>query len=312
MKILNLEPKDYSPEAQAILEKIGSVDNGPFSRAQLKKVIGGYDVLITRLGHQIDAEILAQAKKLKVIVTATTGLNHIDTAETEKRKIEILSLKGEREFLDGIHATAEHTMALMLSLVRNIPASVCDVCDGNWNRDAFRGAELAGKTLGIVGYGRLGSKVAKYAEAFGMKILANDILDIAGINMIDLDTLLSQSDIVSLHVPYSDRTHEMIGEAQFKKMKKGAFLINTSRGGVVDEAELLDALKSGQLAGAALDVLQDENSGKKGWTKKNPLIQYARNNSNLIITPHTGGATFDSMAKTELFMAQKLLKWKNG
>ncbi|MGB4107341.1 MAG: NAD(P)-dependent oxidoreductase [Alphaproteobacteria bacterium] len=312
MKILNLEPKDYSADARAILDKIGVVDNGPLSRATLNKNIDKYEVLIVRLGHKIDKEILNQAKKLKVIVTATTGLNHIDEAEVKNRGIEILSLKGEREFLDSIHATAEHTFALLLSLIRSIPASFCNVHDGKWDRDAFKGTELNGRTLGIIGYGRIGSKVAKYAEAFGMKILANDILDIPGVNMTDLDTLLQKSDVVSIHVPYSDRTHEMIGELQFSKMKNGGIFINTARGEIVDEDALLEALKSGRLSGAAIDVLQGENSGKKSWAKKNKLVAYARKNSNLLITPHTGGATYDSMAKTEIFMAEKLLKWKNG
>ncbi|MCE7887561.1 MAG: hypothetical protein DYH13_08710 [Alphaproteobacteria bacterium PRO2] len=312
MKILNLEPQDYSAEAHALLERAGTVDNGPLSRAALKKNIKNYHALIVRLGHKIDKEILSVAGNLKVIVTATTGLNHIDLGEAEKRGIEILSLKGEREFLDNIHATAEHSFALLLSLIRKIPASACDVHDGKWNRDDFKGTELNGRTIGIIGYGRIGSKVAKYAGAFGMNVIANDILDIPGVNIIDLNSLLSQSDIVSLHVPYSESTHHMIDRPRFRQIKKGALFINTARGEIVDEAALLEALKSGHIAGAALDVLQGENSGKKSWLKNDPLWKYARKNSNLLITPHTGGATYDSMAKTEIFMAHKFLKWLRG
>lgn len=312
MKILNLEPQDYSAEARALLEKAGTVDNGPLSRAALKKNIKNYNVLIVRLGHKIDREILSVAGNLKIIITATTGLNHIDVDEAKKRGIEIVSLKGEREFLDNIHATAEHSFALLLSLIRKIPASACDVHDEKWNRDIFKGTELNGRTLGIIGYGRIGSKVAKYAEAFGMNVIANDILDIPGVNITDLNSLLSQSDIVSLHVPYSENTHHMIDRSRFQQMKKGAIFINTARGEIVDETALLEALKSGHIAGAALDVLQGENSGKKSWLKNDPLWKYARKNSNLLITPHTGGATYDSMVKTEIFVAQKFLKWLRG
>jgi D-3-phosphoglycerate dehydrogenase len=312
MKILNLEPQDYSAEAHALLEKAGTVDNGPLSRAALKKSIKNYNVLVVRLGHKIDTEVLSAANNLKIIITATTGLNHIDVDEAEKRGIEILSLKGEREFLDNIHATAEHSFALLLSLIRKIPASACDVHDGKWNRDSFKGTELNGRTIGIIGYGRIGSKVAKYAEAFRMNVIANDILDIPGVNITDLNSLLSQSDIVSLHVPYSANTHHMIDRSRFQQMKKGALFINTARGEIVDESALLEALKSGHVAGAALDVLQGENSGKKSWVKNDPLWKYARKNSNLLITPHTGGATYDSMSKTEVFMAHKFLKWLRG
>jgi D-3-phosphoglycerate dehydrogenase len=312
MKILNLEPQDYSAEAHALLEMAGTVDNGPLSRAALKKSIKNYNVLVVRLGHKIDTEVLSVANNLKIIITATTGLNHIDVDEAEKRGIEILSLKGEREFLDNIHATAEHSFALLLSLIRKIPASACDVHDGKWNRDSFKGKELNGRTIGIIGYGRIGSKVAKYAEAFRMNVIANDILDIPGVNITDLNSLLSQSDIVSLHVPYSANTHHMIDRSRFQQMKKGALFINTARGEIVDESALLEALKSGHVAGAALDVLQGENSGKKSWVKNDPLWKYARKNSNLLITPHTGGATYDSMSKTEVFMAHKFLKWLRG
>lgn len=181
MRILNLEPDNYNPAARSILSKLGKVTNGPFKRAELKREIEKYDILIVRLGHKIDKEILNNAARLKAIVSATTGLNHIDLKEAEMRNIAVLSLKGEREFLDQIYATAEHTIGLILSLLRNIPAACEEARKGNWNRDAFRGVELHGKTLGIIGYGRLGSKVAHYAQGFGMRVIANDIRPVTGI-----------------------------------------------------------------------------------------------------------------------------------
>ncbi|MGQ0528086.1 MAG: NAD(P)-dependent oxidoreductase [Alphaproteobacteria bacterium] len=312
LKILNAEPGDYSAEAESLLSGFAAVHNGPLSRGKLKAAISGYDVLITRLAHRIDEEILKDAANLKAIVTATTGLNHIDLSAAQKRNIEILSLKGEHEFMDTIHATAEHTIGLMLALLRHIPAAACDVHEGHWNRDAFKGRELRGRTLGIIGFGRLGRIVAGYANAFGMNVLAfdkNPSQKAEGVRFTDLDTLLAESDIASLHASFSPENAGMIGESAFAAMKKGALFINTARGELVDETALLQALEKSHLAGAALDVLKNEHEGHKNWLKKDPLWKYARKNSNLLITPHIGGATYDSMKKTEIFMARKLQDW---
>ncbi len=312
LKILNLEPDDYSAEALAILEKFSHVDTGPLSREELKTSIGSYDILIARLGHKIDKEILEAADNLKAIVTATTGLNHIDTVEAEKRKIRVLSLQGEREFLDTITATAEHTIALILSLIRNIPASCANVLDNHWDRDSFKGIDLANRTIGIIGYGRLGGLVAHYASALGMRVLAHDVKDMTDtetVKFVSMEELLKSSDIVSLHVLYTPETHHLIDASCFKKIKEGAVFINTARGELVDEQALLKALESGHLAGAALDVIEGENIKNTNWMENDPLICYARKHSNLLITPHIGGATYDSMAKTEIFMANKLQKF---
>ena len=308
-RILNAESTGYSGKALEILRQCGTVENADLNRQELQKRIKNHEALIIRLGHQIDAEILNAAPKLKTIVTATTGLNHIDLAETEKRGITVLSLRGEREFLETISATAEHTFGLILALIRKIPGANCDVAAGRWNRDAFKGQELAGKTLGIIGYGRLGKIVARYAAAFGMNILAHDPQPSDEVRFVSLDQLLQQSDIISLHAAYTPETENMINATCFSQMKQGAYFINTARGELVDESALLHALQTGHLAGAALDVLRGEYSGRANWAKKDPLIRYAQKNDNLIITPHIGGATTDSMEKTEIFMANKLKKF---
>ncbi len=308
-KILNLEPEDYSQSAKDMLVDIASVDDRPLSREDLKKAIGDYDGLIVRLRHKIDQDILAYASNLKVIVSATTGLNHIDCEAAGKRGVEVLSLRGETDFLKTITATAEHTMGLILGLVRHIGASHNSVTQNHWDRNQFKGRDLAGKTLGIIGYGRLGQLVACYAHAFGMKVLACDIRNFESeehIRFVDMDEVLEKSDIITLHVFYADETHHLIDASCFKKMKAGSLFINTSRGEIVDEKALLKALQNKSLAGAALDVLSDENSGTSDWMTDNPLIEYARAHNNLIITPHIGGATYDSMEKTEIFMAEKL------
>jgi D-3-phosphoglycerate dehydrogenase / 2-oxoglutarate reductase len=309
IRILNLESEGYSPKARAKLERIGQVDDGPLDRVRLLERIGGYDVLIVRLGHRINAEVMDAAHRLKIIVTATTGLNHIDMDEVRQRGITVLSLQSERTFLDAVFATAEHTWALLLALIRKLPQAHQHVLSGGWERDLFKGMELHGRTLGIIGLGRLGTKVAGYGVAFGMRVLGYDVNRLlsvpSGIEPVTLETLLAQSDVVSLHVNYTPENHAIISSKELAQMKSGALLINTSRGEIVDENALLYALVSGHLSGAALDVLCGENLG---WNISAGLIEYARHHNNLCLTPHIGGCTYDSMEKTEVFMAQKLSK----
>ncbi len=311
LRLLNTEPEDYSAEALAVLQGFAEVDARPLSRAELISSIGEYEALIVRLGHKIDQEILDQAGNLKVIVTATTGLNHLDMDALKTRNIDVLCLRGEREFLNNITATSEHCFALLLSLVRHLPRAHQSVMNATWERDDFKGSELAGKTIGIIGYGRLGLIVARYAKAFGMEVLVHDIDVQAGEDVcsVSRSELLARSDIVSLHVNYSKETHHLIDAQCFEAMKQGALFINTARGEIVDEGALLSALQSGHVGGAALDVLQGENGLEEDWVNTDPLIQYAKTHDNLIITPHIGGATYDSMVKTEIFMAQKLKNW---
>lgn len=308
-RILNLEPEGYSTNALAILQSFSYVESGPCSREELLEWIPRYDAIIVRLSHKIDDEVLDKAKKMKVIASATTGLNHIDCKYAEKLGIKIISLKGETEFLDSVYATAEHTWALILSLLRNIPASVQHVFKYGWDRNTFKGLELYGKTLGIIGYGRLGKKVAHYGIAFGMEVLIYDIRKQqpnGKITFVSLKDLLNKSDIVTLHITHNASTHHFFDNNKISQMKNGSFIINTSRGEVIDEAALLNALKMGRIAGAALDVMCGENISNPRWLQSDPLLEYAKNHSNLIITPHLGGCTFESMEKTEIFIARKI------
>jgi D-3-phosphoglycerate dehydrogenase len=307
IRILNIEPGGYSDEARAVLQQIGELYEKQMSRDELLDEIENYDVLIVRLSQQIDSSILDRAVRLKAIVTATTGLDHIDTKYAGQKGIAVLSLKGETEFLNSIMATAEHTWALLLSLLRKVPAAAADVNAGNWQRDKFKSHELHGKTLGIIGHGRIGRKIAGYGKAFGMKVIAYEVNQANKTPEIEftntIQELLERSDIITLHVPLEESTRKLIGKKELLRTKKGALLINTSRGEIIDEAALSEALENGRLAGAALDVLSDERGAS---LKSNPLVEYAVQNSNLLITPHIGGATYESMEKTEVFMAQKL------
>tara|TARA_B100000315_G_C14555797_1_gene578068 strand:+ start:455 stop:1429 length:975 start_codon:yes stop_codon:yes gene_type:complete len=312
-KLLSIEPSNYSNKARAILTGIVEINEINVDRDQLLSMICDYDVLLVRLAHNIDKEVLDKAKKLKVIVSATTGLNHIDIVAANKLGIDVLSLKNETDFLKTVTSTAEHTWGLILALLRKLPQSVDSVKQGEWERDRFKGEELKGKTIGIVGYGRLGKIVASYAKVFRMKVVINspDIEDDIDeeFEIRPLDYLLANSDIVTIHVPLNNETRNLIDRNKLKRLKKEAYLINTSRGEVVDEVALLDNLNEEKIAGAALDVLCGETYsqyGDSGWPGNDLLIEYARNNSNLLITPHIGGATIDGMEATEIFMANKL------
>jgi D-3-phosphoglycerate dehydrogenase len=292
----------------SLLQQAADVVLADLDRPALLSAVADADVLWVRLRHVIDSQILAAAPRLKIIVTPTTGLNHIDVAGATQRGITILSLRGETRFLEDVRATAEHTVALMLALLRRLPAALLHVRDGGWNRDLFKGHELYGKTVGIVGYGRLGKIVARYLRVFDANVLVSDTganVDAAevGIRMAPIDLLLQEADLVTLHVNLNEETRGFYGQSHFAAMKRGAWFINTSRGEVVDECALLDALTSRHLSGAALDVLCHEHSDGMG---DHPLVVYARANDNLIITPHIGGCTAESMQKTELFLAEKL------
>ena len=312
LRILNAEPEYYSPAARMILERLGTVTDGPFPRPELIARLPDIDVLIVRLGHQVDRAMLEPASRLKVIVSATTGLDHIDTVFAEKKGIAVLSLRGETEFLRSIPATAEHTWALLLALVRNLPGAFQSVLAGEWERDRFKGHDLAGKRLGILGLGRIGEKVARYGLTFGMRVFAHDPYRSGWVDGVErtasLPDLLHQSDVLSIHVPLNEQTVRLVGAAELSCLPAGAVLVNTSRGPVLDEPALLAALESGRLAGAALDVLVGEREN----LSRSPLLAYARTHPNLILTPHIGGATYESMATTEIFMARKLQAFLEG
>jgi len=308
LSILVAESDRFSPRAEAILGNLGRLQMSDLDRAGLLREVGHAQVLWVRLRNRIDEELIALAPKLKFIVSATTGLNHIDLDHATRRGIRVLSLRGEVDFLRQVRATAEHTLALTLALLRNIPQASEHVRAGGWNRDLFWGHELQGKTVGIVGYGRLGRMVGDYLSTLGARLLAADPAvgseqTAPGVDLMPLEKLLPEADVVTLHVNLHQATTGFFGHRQFAGMKTGAWFVNTARGELVDEQALLDAIDNRHLAGAAVDVLDHESS--EGM-ESNPLVRYARSHSNLLITPHIGGCTFESADKTEVFLAEKL------
>lgn len=307
-RVLNAEPDRYSPRARAALQEVAEVVEEALDREALLRRVPDFDALIVRLAHRVDREVLAAGTRLRAVATATTGLDHVDLAAARERGVEVLSLRGEHEFLRSVSATAEHTWALLLALLRHIPAAHHAASRGEWDRDRFRGRELEGKRLGVLGLGRIGAKVADYGRAFGMEVRAYDRYLEAwpdGVGCAEsLDALLAWSDVLTVHVPLNEDTRGMLGARQLARMPKGSWLVNTSRGAVVSGQDLVDALRAGHLAGAAVDVVEGET--EPGGPAQDPLVRYAREHDALLVTPHVGGATAESMEKTEVFMARKL------
>ncbi len=309
VRILNVEPQGYSPEARKILDTLGEVTEKPLDRDGLLESVAECEVLIARFGHRLDKELFAAASGLRVLVSATTGLDHIDLEAAVERGVEVLSLKGETKFLETVTATAELAWGLLLALLRHIPEAADSVKNGGWDRDAFRGNDLRGRRLGVLGIGRLGCLVAEYGRAFGMSVAAYDPYASDWPMGVELrsaaEDLMEDAQVLSIHVPLNDETRGLIDGEMLARLPEGAIFINTSRGAVVDEAALLAALDSGHLAGAGLDVVADELSGGPS----DDLLVYSRDHANLIITPHMGGATIESMEKAEIFMANKLAQF---
>lgn len=306
-RILNVEPDRYDAQARAKLETVAHVDKRALDRQDLIDELPGYHALITRLGHQIDHEVLEAGEDLEAVATATTGLDHIDTEAAKDFGIEVLSLRGQSEFLRTIRATPEHTWGLLLALCRRIPQAHTHAVEGGWDRDRFRGTELYRKTLGILGLGRAGRQVARYAQSFDMDVIAHDPYQDTWLDGVDrassLQGLLAQSDMLSLHVPLNDETRGLIDAEALSTLPDDARLVNTSRGPIIDEDALLEALETGQIAGAALDVVAHERDPEERATG---LTTYAAEHTDLILTPHIAGATDESMARTERFIADAL------
>jgi len=283
------------------LEEAGfQVDVNPtISNEQLKEVVSEYDALIVRSRTKVTGEIMEAGKRLKTIGRTGVGLDNIDTKAAEENSIAVLNTPEA-----PADAVAELTIGLILSLARNIPLADRTMKEGKWIKKKLRGWQLNGKTLGTIGLGSIGLKVARLARAFGMKILitkrtppAPEVLSELDGEFIPLKEMLQRSDVVTIHVPLTPQTRHMIGEAQIRRMKKGAYLVNTSRGAVVDEKALLTALKSGKLAGAALDVYEAEPP------KDLELIRMP----NVVCTAHIGAQTVEAQRLAATLIAEKII-----
>ena len=307
MDLLYLGPAETGAHVRASLPAHFTVCHA-VDEAAVDRAIGTCEaVLDASLKVRFAAERLAQARRLKVFVTVSTGSDHVDQASLEQRGIPLLTLRGQHEVLRNVTPTAEHAWLLLLACARRLRAAHRDVLEGGWHREDHPGVMLRGKTLGIIGCGRLGQWVARYGTAFGMRCVGHDPHVRPwpeGIESMELATLLQTSDFISVHVPYSDETRRLLGPREFGQLKPGAILVNTSRGGVIDERALLAALTSGRLAAAGLDVLTGEPD-----IKTHPIVEYARTHENVLITPHIGGFSPDALIPLLTYSCERIARF---
>ncbi len=262
----------------------------------LKEIIKDYDALLVRSATKVTKDILANANRLKVIGRAGVGLDNVDLEAATQKGVIVMNTPAGNTI-----STAEHAVSMILSLSRNIPQANSSTKKGEWKRSKFMGVELYGKTLGIVGFGRIGREVAKRAFSFEMKVLAYDpflskeVAEELGVEVVELKELFAQSDYITVHTPLTEETKHLISTAQFGLMKKGVRIINCARGGIVDEAALVDAIKEGKVAGAALDVFE-----KEPLSADSELLKL----DNVVITPHLGASTEEAQVNVAIEVAE--------
>ena len=296
MKVLVTEP--LSEAGLELLRRDFEVDVRPeLASADLPDAIGAYDGLVIRSQTKVTAEVVDRADTLKVIGRAGIGLDNVDVEAATRRGILVVNAPQS-----NIAAAAEHTLALMLAQARNIPQAHAAVKAGRWERERFQGVELHGKTLGVVGLGRVGSLVAQRAAAFGMRVVAYDPFvskdrakTLGAEVMPSLEAVLVQADFLTIHLPRTPETEGLIGERELALLKPDARIVNTSRGGIVDERAVVNALRDGRLAGAALDVFSQEPI-----PKAHPLLVFDQ----VVATPHLGASTREAQDKAGTAIAE--------
>ena len=261
---------------------------------KLEKIIKNYDGLMPNARIKIDKNIIEKAKKLRSIYQPSLGYEHIDVDSCKKEKIHFSCLAFDTKFRKTLWSTAEHTIALMLNMLKNLNECNEDVVRyGRWDNRKYHIEDLRGKTVGIIGLGNIGSKVAMLTKAFGANIIAHDPYVISKkYKMVSLKNLCLKSDIISIHVPFNKETINLINRKNFLHMKNGTYLINTSRGGVINENDLIKALKNKIVKFTATDVLYKESVD---GVSENMLVKYAKINKNIIISPHIGGSSHEYM-----------------
>lgn len=287
-------------DAVAKLRAKHEVDVSEPSPQSLLEIIGGYEAIIVRSRTKVTAEVIAKAAKLRVIARAGVGVDNIDIAAATKRRVPVVNAPAASTI-----SVAELTMAHMLALARHVPRAHMSLKAGKWEKKLFEGTELYGKTLGLVGSGRIGAEVAKRAKAFGMRVVSYDpylppkVAEERGIQILPaLDAVLREADFVSIHAALTNETRHMIGAAQLAAMKRSAYLVNCARGEIVDEAALAAALKEGQIAGAALDVFE----------KEPPTGSAVLAAENASFTPHLGASTKEAQERVGGTVAEDVLR----
>jgi len=294
MKVLICDPTD--PAALQIIEDAGIevVDRSDITPEELLEEIPEYECMVVRSRTKVRTDVIDAADNLKAIVRAGVGLDNIDVSYAREQGIKVLNTPSA-----STQSVAELTIGYLLALARNIPQMTISMKAGKWEKKSFKGIEVAGKTLGLIGSGRIGQAVAQRAIALGMTVIAYDpyIQELPDVELVDFDTLLKRADFISLHVPHNNETHHILDAEAFGKMKDGVRIVNCGRGGTIDEDALYQALKDGQAAGAALDVFENEPlKGSKLFTL-----------DSVIGSPHVGAGTFEAKERVGQVAAQKVI-----
>ncbi len=294
---------DLSPEAVRILSDAGlEVDvKVGLAPAELEAIVGGYDALAVRSATKVTARLLEKATRLRVVGRAGVGVDNVDLDAATRRGVVVMNTPG------GSSVTvAELALAMILSLYRHVPSATASVKAGKWEKKRFQGREIAGKTLGVVGIGNIGSVLVERALAMKMRVVAYDPFitpDAAakmGATLVDLDAIWREADVISLHVPLTDQTRHLVGAETLARMKKGAILVNCARGGIVDERAVAESLAAGHLGGAALDVFEKEPPGAD-----HPLFAL----DNVVCTPHIGASTEEAQSAVAVAVAEQLVAY---
>lgn len=264
---------------------------------------------MVRLAHFIDEKVLDTFPNLKALVSPTTGTTHIDMQACERKGIRVFTLRNCMPKLEMITSTAEHALCLMLSLVRRMPQAHSSTVErGEWNRDNFCSRQLSSLRLGIVGIGRIGKWMARYAKVMGMEIaaydpyIASEAFQSEGVSSLALEELCRRSDVLTIHADLRSDNISLIDSDLLDLLPKDAYLINTSRGELMDEEAVAKRVRNSKLAGVAVDVLRGEH--ESGCLINSPLVKAARDGFNVLVTPHIGGCTTDAMQQTEEILAE--------
>jgi D-3-phosphoglycerate dehydrogenase len=274
--------------------------------AELYKCVGGYEAIITRSGTTVDETLLEHATSLKIIARAGVGIDNVDVRAASKRGIIVVNAP-----FGNTNSAAEHSMALLLSLCRNIPAANADLKSGAWNRAPFTGHELKGRTLGVIGLGKVGGRVARRAKAFEMEVIVCDPYisekraEDFGVKLVPLEDIIRFADVISVHTPLNDETRNMITAEHFAKMQDGVIIINCARGGIFEESATLDALNSGKVIAAGFDV----------WSKEPPDTETLKQliaHPNMIVTPHLGANTFEAQKNVAVDVSKEIISYIDG
>lgn len=265
---------------------------------ELKSVIGQYDALVVRSATKVSADVIEAGKKLKIIGRAGVGLDNVDLAAATAKGIIVMNTPAGNTI-----STAEHTMSMIMAVSRNIPLADASMKKNEWKRKDFMGVELYNKTIGIVGLGRIGMEVAKRCLAFGMRVeaydpfLSREVAEKMGVELKTLDEIYKSADYITVHVPLTDETRNMISEKQIAMMKTGVRLINCARGGIINEEALAAGLESGKVGGAAFDVYKEEPP------KNSPLVKFGKN---VVLTPHLGASTEEAQVNVAIEIAHQI------